>query len=223
MFVREILVPLFQQYGGNSLTRVYEAADRLAKEMDDEVRIAAQTAAVELDLFFGPPGTIRPTRLGNIIAALDAYPFRRYRIEGTIFWPYLQQVMTGSVVEDIRDQRTLLDLGLALGTIFALLGLSALLGGPWLWWKPAFWLPLGLFASLFASGSYFVATQAALGMSRAMRAGCDLFRLEALHKLYRRHPATINEERALWQQVGQLAAYGAYDRDFDLRPRETAE
>jgi len=216
------LVIVFKQYNGHSLVRAYTSANELAKTMDADIQIAAQTADGDLDLCFGPAGTMRPTRLGNIVEALDAYPFRRYGIEGSIFWPYLQQVMTGSVVDDMRDQRTLLDLGLTLATVFTVLSMIAWFGGPWIWWDPFFWLSVGVASLFFAWAFYLIAVQAALAMSRAMRAGCDLFRLEALHQLYRTHPATFLEERTTWQQVGRLAVYGDFTDDFALRPREPA-
>jgi len=43
------------------------------------------------------------TRLGNLLAAADAYPFRRYRLAGSAFGPHLKQMMKGLVLEDVMN------------------------------------------------------------------------------------------------------------------------
>jgi hypothetical protein len=166
-----------------------------------------QAALAELDLRFSPAADPPGTALGNVLDALDAYPVKRYRMEGSLFWAHLDHVMSGRVHDEIRDQRILLDLALTLATGFALLAAAVALVGPWLWLHPVIAVS-AILCGVASWGFYRVAVYAAVGLSRAMRAGCDLFRHDVLKALACPVPTDLATERALWTQLSRLAAYG---------------
>jgi hypothetical protein len=53
-----------------------------------------------------------------------------------------------------------------------------------------------------------VAIAAARDFGDALRAACDLFRLPLLKSLGRPWPPDLETERAQWEELSQLAAYG---------------
>jgi hypothetical protein len=204
--VREVCTA-YRNYEKSSIEYLDYLLCYIAKRVDQIESLPVQTAEAELDCFFGPATTPLPTTLGNIIRALDAYPFTRYAIEGGVFWPHLQHVIKGDLREDVSNQRMLLDMCLALTSLFALLVATTVFLGPWLFFG-YFWL---LYVPGFVGLSwifYRTSIQAALALSRAMRAAYDVFRFDLLDALGVRAPKDLKDEREKWERFSVLAAYG---------------
>lgn len=208
----------YQNYENSSIEELDFLLCYVAKRNDQIESIPVQTAEVELDCFFGPATDPLPTALGNIIRALDAYPFTRYAIEGGVFWPHLQHVIKGDLREDVIYQRMLLDMCLALTSLFALLVGATLLLGPWLFSDQVWVLYLIGFIGLSLI-FYHTGIQAALAFSRAMRAAYDVFRFDLLGALGVRAPKDLNDEREKWERFSVLAAYG-YGRARNIEYRQ---
>src|SRR5579872_462207 len=216
------LEALYLRYHDNSLRPIRQRLVNLARPREVAERITRQTLQAEQSLAFGPRPTIKPTRLGNYLDALDNYSYERYRIEGGVFWPHLEHMMKDDLRDDIENQRILLDFLLALASLFGILALLALFVGPWLWFS---WLWLVVIAVSCAASylAYRLASPAACALGSALRAGCDLYRQDLLLALGLEMPATLVEERELWQQVSQLVIYGApQGMDMRFRRREPA-
>ena len=79
--------------------------------------------------------------------------------------------------------------------------------GPWIWLS-YIWLILCIAAAVLSWLCYRLALPAAMGLNRAMRAGCDLYRRELLASLGVDLPDTLDSERSEWTKLSQLSVYG---------------
>jgi hypothetical protein len=212
----------YQQYDYKRLMNVFQRLREFVIPRDNEETVRRYDLRARLVLEFGPPGIIKATRLGNILVALDSYPYDRYRMEGGTFWPHLEQRMQGDLLDEVRNQRILLDFLLALASLLAFVAVLAGVSGPWvslgLTWV------FGFIAGVFSFATYQLSLPVAVALSRALRAGCDLFRRDLLSALGRDPPDTLEEEQAAWQKLSQLVIYGE-PIDLSFRsppPREAA-
>jgi hypothetical protein len=211
------LAAAYRHYTGSSLTRLRLRLIAFVRPRETEERLHLQTLVAQRALAFGPPGILKATRLGNVLAALDNYPYERYLMEGGVFWPHLEHRMKDNLFDDVQNQRILLDFLLALATLLALLPLLLAFLGPWLWLSWV-WLAFISVAAVLSYLTYRLAIPAANSLSGALRAGCDLYRHDLLVALGVEAPETLIEERESWRKVSQLVVYGAPD-NMDLRFR----
>jgi hypothetical protein len=208
----------------DSIALIHQPLLRASEAMEKSKNAQIGQARIKLDYDFGIE-TLEPagTRLGNILRAIDSYPFTRYRMEGSVFWPLLETVMKRVLLDDIRDQRALLDMALALTTLFTLLSLLLIFLGPWIAINAASsCIPIGFVYALMAAVFYHASVQAALTLGRSMRAGCDLYRLDLMRALGREAPATLTAETEQWKQLSELTLYGETD-NFSLAPAPGAK
>jgi hypothetical protein len=189
---------------------IHETLSRVAMTMDRRRSAESSEAQVGLDIQFGAlVGKPAATRLGNVLRAIDLYPYTRYLMEGSVFWPLLETVMKKTLRDDIRDQRTSLDTTLSLATIFACLAIVLFVGAPWVAFSATLsCMMLGLLYAVMALVFYNVSVHAALTLGRSMRAACDLHRLDLMQTLGRVMPGTLADEMIQWQQLSQLATFG---------------
>jgi hypothetical protein len=210
----------YKRFTVDSLTGVYAVVNR-----ELEIRVKRETqqlrnAKAELDRRFGSVETIRASTLGNLIESYEAYPYRRYGIEGTSFWPALRYVVTDKYLAMIEDSQVFLDFAVSMTTFAAIYAGLALFVGPWLWTVSSLLL-LSLASSIVSYVFYWIAVSAADHHGAIHRACVDLFRLDLMYALYRPHPTTLAAERLQWRELSQLAAYGETQLlDFAIRPRQ---
>lgn len=215
------VIAAYGRYSGDGLLRnVYKAVREKLEDWQKREEVDIGTKRAKLDRQFGTPESIRATALGNVVESYNVYPFKRYGMEGEVFWAHLQHVIKPEFLARIREVRILLDFCLTMATLGTLFGVLAAIVGPWLWFSKAFWLSIAAVALLVSYGIYyrmavFVATQ----YGDLVRAGFDLFRLDLLHALYRQHPATRSLELQMWEQLSQLVVFGQV-QDFEIRPRQ---
>jgi hypothetical protein len=74
----------YEQYNGESLNELLMRLESFIEPREIGERIKRQTLESRRELVFGPQATLRGTRLGNILGALDNYPFVRYAMEGRL-------------------------------------------------------------------------------------------------------------------------------------------
>ncbi len=185
-----------------------------ARNAERGENLELQTLAADYAFKFASPPILRATRLGNCLAALDHYAYKRYRMEGWVFWPHLEHVMKSDLQEDIQNQRNILDFLLALASLLMLLAMLAVFIGPWLFKDWSWLLPVGFIVAAaggMALALYRLSITAANALGSALRAGCDLYRHELLAALGLKKPATLAEEWDLWRQASQAIVYGAPD------------
>jgi hypothetical protein len=213
----------FRLYSGEDLSDSFETAKRWLIDREETEQLRIQTDTAEWDRAFPRSvAAVRPTDLGNVIAAYEQYPSTRYEMEAEVFWPRLRKVIDKEYLPLVLEPRILLDFSLTTATLAAVYGLLALFAGPWLWLKPAFWITLALFAFVVALLFYRLGIVAAVQLGAMVRSSFDLFRLDLLKALRLPHPATTREERERWRQCSQLIVYGQdlQPGDFELRPEK---
>jgi hypothetical protein len=77
----------------------------------------------------GRPYAARPTRLGNILAAYEGYPYHRYGMDAEIFWPRLWVSLSKDLRESIEQDSAAADALIHIAASFVLVGLAYLVAG----------------------------------------------------------------------------------------------
>lgn len=160
---------------------------------------------------------VKPTRMGNVAAAIEAYALGRYNMELTVFFSRLQTTL---VKNDDKGYSLVLDAKTQLDFLVACCWLSGATG---LVWSV---LLAGLGGSLWAYGTiaivgtlvtiafYFLASQNYLSYAEVVRACIDVNRFSLLNELAVRLPGSLREERAIWSTMSQLAFSGGDTTEF---------
>jgi len=165
-------------------------------------------------VFYPPPNHVdkmMPTRLGNILRAVEIYPYERYGIDAAVIWPRLRPLLKPEVMALLEDRKTTLAFMLSMSLLSALFSLI--------------WCPVLAFSNrwdlflLCALGwplawmCYQNALQSALAYSEQLRATFDLYRHNLLKALNRPVPTTLEEERKEWLRLTRF-----FQRNLPLLP-----
>jgi hypothetical protein len=209
--------------GLRPLGRPPAAADRLlARQLAREVagqRRQARTFPQQADALTGfqyrnyprDPARALPTRLGNILKAAEDYPAYegRYGLDAVFFWPRLIAVVPDSTRSDLSDARATFVLLLNVCTLALLFSAGAFAALIFAVIRPAdvFWAS--------AAGALVLAYlmyRSALGPAQAygelVRSAFDLYRGDLLAQLKLSEPASFEQERTLWDNLGQMMYRG---------------
>ena len=156
--------------------------------------------------YYPPLGSLDrclPTAFGNVMRAVEIYPYERYGIDPAIIWPRLISVLKPDVVTAIeesllaRDKLIVLSMHSAILTMIwcpwlGLLGsdqtlfLLALLGWPLAWFF------------------YKAALQNAIRYGDRIKTLFDLYRHDLLRALNRPIPGDLRDERKEWLRLGRF-------------------
>jgi hypothetical protein len=196
----------------------YEAADdeQKKKEVTDEKdKIEKQIAKIEEQVsleeksaqndcyysFAQDPNDLKPTRLGNVLAAAEEYSYQVYRIDAVIWWPRLAVLLPESFRIQIDTALTPMLTVLNLSTMFILLAiigvLILLIIHQWFFWGITFFIG-GL---LLARACYLAAVNQSIMYGRLVRVAFDLYRHEILKKMHMQVPDNLIAERLLWDML----------------------
>lgn len=153
-------------------------------------------------LFPGRTRDLRPTRLGNVLAAAEEHPSRLIGMDAVHWWPRLAPLLPG----ELRGQ---IDAALvpviALLNFTTLLTFTAVVGGAYVaarddrWW---------LFLLVFGGGlglarlCYSAAVAQAVEYGLLLRAAFDLHRHAVLRQMGIAVPLNREDERLLWILLG---------------------
>jgi hypothetical protein len=173
----------------------------------------------EYHLFFpGREDLVMPTRLGNILRASEDYASLRYSIDSVVIWPRLYFYLPDTFIANLTSAET------AMTTMLVMAGLSFT-------FAVIACLVLALFttkALLFAicASGFFLAwlcyrnsLHSARLYAELIKSAFDLHRWELLEAMHVKLPATLEEERKIWDDVTQLIL-----RNIDfLNARYTSE
>jgi len=140
---------------------------------------------------------LKPTLLGNVLAAAEEYSYQVYRLDAVIWWPRLTTLLP----EDFRIQvdialtpmLTVLNLSVIF-SLLALVGLGLLLAYHQ-WFLYGFIVIVGL---LLARSFYVAAINQAAVYGKLVRVAFDLYRHEILKKMHIPVPDNLVAERMLW-------------------------
>ncbi|WP_049580480.1 hypothetical protein [Streptomyces sp. SBT349] len=163
-----------------------------------------------------PDHLVRPTALGNALAAMEDGAGRPYGLDAVAAWPRIYPVLgdrTRALVDDGRDS---VDAAARMAVVMA----AAFLASAVLLARCGGWLALSLPPLVAAWLSYRGAVQAALAYGESVHVAFDLHRLDLLAALRLERPEGPAAERALNRQLSDLWRQGV---PLDPALRYTAE
>lgn len=156
--------------------------------------VQAQTAGVagaRLRTFFPPPDRIRPTRLGNVLAAAEYAAGSDYGWDAVVAWPRLYPLLGEKVRAVVDDRRTALDSMVRLSAVTAVTA-AASLG---LLCESGWWIALAGIPAALSVVARVSALHAAIAYGEAIRSAFDLHRFDLLQALHLPLPPDGETER----------------------------
>lgn len=158
----------------------------------DDIRRAGIAATTLRSGFPATPGLIRPTALGNVIAACEDRAGGAYGWDTPVAWPRLYPLLGDEVRVIVDDRRNVLDAmcrltATALPTAVVTAGLLA---------DQGWWVLLAAVPATLGWLAYRAAVQAAVAYGEAVRVAFDLHRFGLYPALHVALPADPAEERA---------------------------
>ncbi|MEV4830532.1 hypothetical protein AB0K25_19690 [Micromonospora sp. NPDC049257] len=159
-----------------------------------------------------PEHLMRPTALGNALAAMEDSAGRDYGLDAVIVWPRLYPVLGDKVRAMVDDRRDMMD---AAGRMAVTAGLTTavsiglLVGARW-------WILLALIPAGLAVVSYAGAVSAAVAYGEAVRSAFDLHRADLLIALRLPAPRNSGQEYRLNQELCAMWRQGV-PMDVDYR------
>jgi hypothetical protein len=220
-----------------TLTRVYEgnwgkgwpggrlrsaAARREEARFQRLLHADSERAYAKRYLSFPPrQADIRPTRLGNVLGAAEEYPGdpRRYGVDAVFFWPRLYPLLPDGMRASLAAARSTMEtllLTSALSLLFTVTALAAGAAGATSLAVAGIGAASGLAASLAA---YRLAVRAAMDYGELVRSSFDVYRRDLLKAMGFPLPETLEEEREVWEAIGQQLYRRAADHEEYLRLR----
>jgi hypothetical protein len=162
-----------------------------------------------LEMEFGP-GEPRPTRMGNVAAALEGYAQTRYRMNLDTFWNRMQPALQKNekFFGMLTETKTQLDFLVASCWLCLLTGAGWVCAIPWLPFSWPFYLVVVLGAPALARFFYQLALENYVVFTDVVRSAVDLFRFQLLKDLHLPLPTGIRAERALWTALQDLSTFG---------------
>ncbi|GAA1719227.1 hypothetical protein GCM10009745_80240 [Kribbella yunnanensis] len=196
--------------------RVAESGwQRVAELHAAQAHLRAAALATQLSTRYPPRRRLidgcLPTALGNHLRAAEFYPLERYGIDAVVIWPRLLPLLAPEAIARVNAARTALD------TTVTLLGLATAFGAVW----PLVLLASGsgalaalpLLAWPMAWCAHRASLQAATAFGQEVAVVFDLYRHKLPHHLELVVPADPDEERRMWDDLGQF-----YLRNLPLPP-----
>ena len=149
------------------------------------------------------PADTQPTSFGNVLAAIADYPRVVYAMEAFLWWPRLLPLLPTEYQDLLRTKETPMRAMLNLCLVSVYLAFLAvvvlgLLGTQEL--NALFILAAGLVLSHLC---YRAAVTQAAELARTVWVAFDLYRSAILEHFHEEQPATLEEERLLWQRLGE--------------------
>jgi hypothetical protein len=158
---------------------------------------------------------IRPTRFGNVMAAIDSYAYDRYGIDGQLLWPRMRQV--AKPADDwraVENAQARVDFAVAAVWIHLALVVLALVTLRILWeWDLALLVGLLVGGGLGAIAFYQMALQSLTASGLQIQAALDLNRWALLDSLRLPRPANGQAEYELWTRVATFLLFSTESDD----------
>ncbi|MBN1886477.1 MAG: hypothetical protein JW850_00740 [Thermoflexales bacterium] len=154
----------------------------------------------DLDDSFPTPAWVLPTQLGNVIAAFEAYPRRRYCMDGVLFWPRMLPILDKhEFTSYITGYRSTLDFLLNASFLIGIFGIECLFVRILFESNLSWWLPL---LSLIAAFVFYrAAISSACDWGEMFRAAFDLFRYQLAEALGLQPVKSFEEECVTWHEL----------------------
>jgi hypothetical protein len=158
---------------------------------------------------------VAPTMLGNAIRRFEYYSRNHYGLDSQVCWYQLRAAAPESTSKEVDTARSGVDFFVCLLYMLIVLALGALAA---LFAPSPDWLELSIAAGLGgggAVGSYYAAVKATDAWASSVKAMVDVGRLPLSEALGLEMPATLEEERDMWQRVSWLLGF-AYHSDAGI-------
>lgn len=139
---------------------------------------------------------LRPTALGNALAAMEDTAGRAYGLDAVTAWPRLYPVLGDRIKSLVDDRRDALDTAIRMAATMSVTTLVALV----LLVRCGWWVLLILMPSAIAVLAYNGAVQGALAYAEIVQAAFDLQHGDLLTALRMEAPGRLGTERALNEQ-----------------------
>ncbi len=186
-------------------------------------------ALVQVERFPGEGRWLKPTTLGNRIAALDDYAEKRYGMPTTTLWsqlfPHLTSEQSAGAINAQLLVHMLLNVSVAAGLLLALVSLEALAETVRYASRHPGVGTLNVRAVLYVAASAAGAWGAYLAAVSAFDTACDqicrqidIRRTKVLEGLGYQVPATVAEERVIFEELHEFLESGT--GPLDSRPRK---
>lgn len=193
----------------SDVDEVQQAMSDAIKFMQDRVDKVYVQRYTERETRF-PRDDIAPTAMGNLAEAVRSYAMSRYNLSLDFFWSRLQTIAQTNpgFIRTVANAKTRLD------AIILLLYLTAAFVAFWtvaLFFvapSPAVFLAVGILGPGLVYLLHRFALQGQWIFGEAQRTVIDLYRLDLLRALHLPVPATTDEEKTLWGDLRNFAAYG---------------
>ncbi|MEV7964616.1 hypothetical protein AB0O34_01355 [Sphaerisporangium sp. NPDC088356] len=164
---------------------------------------AAGVAGTRLRRLYPPAELLRPTALGNVLAATESQAGEPYGLDAVVAWPRLYPLLGENVKAVVDDRRDILDTSARLSVTMAA---TAVVAGALLA-RSGWWLLLALVPLVIARVAYVGAVHAAVAYGEAVRAAIDLHRFTLVDALRLPLPRDPDDEHRrntylcdLWRQ-----------------------
>lgn len=171
-----------------------------AGSTEAEIQRAGIAAVRARRRFPAPVHLVRPTALGNVLAALEDSAGRAYGLDAVVAWPRLYPLLPPPTKAIVDDRRDTLDAAARLtvtGAFTALASAVLLAGGGW-------WLLLAALPLLVSCAAYRGAVEAALAYAEAVHTSFDLHRFDLLKAVHLPLPADPAAEARLGAELSAL-------------------
>jgi hypothetical protein len=184
-------------------------ADAVAKRRNESGTSAVMLGLV-LEKFNRYPDDadqVGPTLLGNAIRRFEYYSFDRYRLDSQLCWYHLRAVAPESMGKEVDNARSGVDFFVCLLYMLILLAMTAVAA---MFTPSPEWFRLGIATALGVVGpvgSYYAAVKATDSWSSSVKAMVDIGRIPLAKALGLEIPATLAQERDMWQRVDWLLAF----------------
>ena len=174
-------------------------------ELTDEAIQRAGAAVYQLRRRFPMPNhLLRPTSLGNVLAAMEDGAGRAYGLDAVTAWPRLYPILGDQSKSLVDDRRDALDAAVRMAVTMTVTAIASLVLLLWSGW----WLLLVLMPLSVAGLAYNGAVQAALAYAETVYVAFDLHRADLLTALRMAPPAQQDAERILNEQWCDLWRQG---------------
>ena len=219
-----------------------EATEKKIETLKDKYYVVAG----EYDRSF-PDSTesIMPTKLGNILKAVEQYSGNRYGMDSTIWWPRLFNLLPmetkGKLEDTVNELYILLNFSY-LSLVFYVLCVVAILFSLTISTPSTFsenleslirYLFAGMTALFVSAFFNRLAVYSASAYGEQLRSAYDLHRFLLLDQMRIKTPKNSMEEFDLWLNLGELIVLGPLSLDFECQsydwqsmknmPRDSAE
>ncbi len=151
---------------------------------------------------------VAPTRLGNVLASAETYSFDRYGLDSVRLWPRLYHLLPDPLQSSMSEARASMEFLLVIAFLSSLyVPLASIylivVGGPLPWFLADL-----VGGATLAIVAYWGSLTPAAVYGNHIRAAVDLHRLELLEAMRVPVPATVDEERRVWDGVTRLLERG---------------